>query len=74
MIDPSRLERVLGYNRMVGGFGTVRVAKLDNSLVVAVKEMRIGGDDDDRARFAIVRRTIEARRYCLTIHRDLRGS
>ena len=59
MIDPSRLEDLLGYPRMVGGFGTVRVAKLDATRVMAVKEMRIGGADDDRVRFAIVRRTID---------------
>ena len=39
---------------MVGGFGTVRVAKVDETLV-AVKDIRIAGADDDRARFAIVR-------------------
>ncbi len=39
---------------MVGGFGTVRVAKL-NENIIAVKEIRITGDRDDRTRFAIVR-------------------
>ena len=55
MIDPSRLERVPEYAPVVGGFGIVRVAKFDKSLLVAVKEIRLIGTDDDRARFAIVR-------------------
>ena len=59
MIDPSRLERVLGYAPVVGGFGTVRVAKLDKSILVAVKDMRVSGANDDRARFAIVRLTLK---------------
>ena len=54
MIDPGRLKRVPGYPRMNGGFSTVRVAKLDDSLLVAVKEIRISCTDDDQARFAIV--------------------
>ena len=39
---------------MVGGFGTVRVAKLDDRLV-AVKELRVSGDPSNRSRFAVVR-------------------
>ena len=53
IIDPRRLE-YLNYPRMVGGFGTVRLAKIDQNLV-AVKDIRIAGADDDRARFALVR-------------------
>ena len=42
---------------MIGGFGTIRVAKL-NENIMAVKEIRITGDHDDRTRFAIVRRQL----------------
>ena len=54
VIDPSSLEDLPEYPRMIGGFGTVRVAKLNDSLM-AVKEIRITGNRDDRTRFAIVR-------------------
>jgi hypothetical protein len=54
MIDPRRLKYINGYPRMVGGFGTVRVAKMGATLV-AIKDIRITGANDDRARFAIVR-------------------
>ena len=54
VVDPSRLEDVENYPLMIGGFGTVRVAKLDDKLV-AVKEIRITGARADRARFSMVR-------------------
>ena len=62
---------------MIGGFGTVRVAKLHENIM-AVKEIRITGDRDDRTRFAIVRRQLQLRDSGWTIHvsfrRDLHGS
>ena len=68
MINPSRLEDLSEYPRMIGGFGTVRVAKLDNKLVVAVKEL-CPGANQDRARFAIVRRTVDLWMRLLTLLR-----
>jgi hypothetical protein len=74
MIHPGRLERVPGYPRMIGGFGTVCVAKLDDALLVAVKEIRISGTEDDQARFAIVRSIANDSMHYLTFRRDLRES
>ena len=71
MVPPSRLEHVSGYPRMTGGFGVVRVAKLDASLMVAVKEIRIGGIEDDPTRFAIVRPISTIESFCLIYRRDL---
>jgi hypothetical protein len=55
MINPSRPKCVSEYPRMNAGFGTARVAKFDDMQMVAVKEMRLSGDDDDQAQFVIVR-------------------
>ena len=54
MIDPGSLEDLPEYPRMSGAFGTLRVTKLNGDLL-AVKELRISGDQDDRSRFAMVR-------------------
>ncbi len=54
LVKPSQLEDVEGYSTMIGGFGTVRVARMNNQLV-AVKEIRVTGAPADRARFSMVR-------------------
>ena len=74
IIDPSRLEDLPEYPRMIGGFGTIRVARLDNKLVVAVKGIRINGANQDRARFAIVCRTVDPWMRLLTLPRDSQES
>ena len=55
MIDPSQLENLPEYPHMRGGFGTVRVVKFNDSLV-AVKDLNISGNRDDRIRFTMVGR------------------
>jgi hypothetical protein len=54
LVKPCQLEDVEGYSIMIGGFGTVRVARMNNQLV-AVKEIRVTGAPTDRARFSMVR-------------------
>ena len=71
-IDPTRLEDLIEYPRMIGGFGTVRVAKLDGIFVVAIKEIRISGAGDDRARFAIVSHILDSRAFSDEIQRFAR--
>lgn len=60
-IDPSRLAIKDEENVIVGGFGDVSTAVLDEgtetSLIVAVKELRPSGTKADRARMATVRPT-----------------
>jgi len=53
-IDPHQLQDLPEYDVMNGGFGTVRVAKLDDQIV-AVKELRISGTRIDRGHIAMVR-------------------
>ena len=79
MIDPDRLENLPEYPRMRGGFGTVKVVKFDGSLM-ALKDLHIDGDQDDRIRFTIVSRHIQPRRSSQAVfgpslpRRDLRES
>ena len=61
MIDPDQLENLPGYPRMRGGFGTVKVVRFNGNLM-ALKNLHIDGNDDERIRFAIVRRHIQLRR------------
>ncbi len=53
-VTTGRLEFLSGYASIAGGFGTVVVARLDQSRLVAVKELRLAGSDTDRARLACV--------------------
>ena len=55
-VAPERLEFRSDYSSIAGGFGTVVVAELDQdqSKLVAVKELRLTGSIDDRARLACV--------------------
>ena len=53
-VAPGRLEFLSSYASIAGGFGTVTVARLDQSRLVAVKELRLTGSNTDRARLTCV--------------------
>lgn len=60
-IDPSRITRAPRTSRVAGGYGDVWFGTLDEgtpgSMLVAVKELRPTGSDNERARIAFVSST-----------------
>ena len=64
IINPNQLENLPEYLQMRGGFGTVKVVRFNGSLM-ALKDLHIDGDQDDRIRFTIVSRHIQLRRFSL---------
>ena len=61
MINPDQLQHLPKYRQMRGGFGTVQVVRFNGNLM-ALKNLHIDGNDDERIRFATVCRHIQLRR------------